>query len=300
MATLKLHQPIDMNALQAWDGTFPVVDSGHIRATDGVRTQDYFGSFQFTNGEVSGGVLTSTVAYQNGPYFEVTGLQANAATLAEYIGSFDINGALTEILKGDDTLIGSEGNDVLKGGGGNNTYDGGAGIDTVYYNAGKQSVSIPSSGNTYKVEHQGGTDILTNIERIDFGAGSILALDVKAGENAGSAYRIYQAAFDRKPDAAGLKFWVTKMDKGTSLAEVAMGFVTSNEFKAANPSQDSTTLINSYYQNVLHRAPDATGLQYWSNQMAIGVQATDVLVAFSESNENINNTAGELKNGIWM
>lgn len=300
MATLKLYQPIDMNALQAWDGTFPIADAGHIQATDGIRTQDYFGSFQFTNGEVSGGVLTSTAAYQNGLSYEVTGLNLDAKTMAEYIGNFDINGTLTEILKGDDTLIGSAGNDVLKGGAGNNMFDGGAGVDTVYYNGGKHDVSIPSSGNTYSVTHDGSTDTLTNIERIDFGPGSVLALDVKAGENAGSAYRLYQAAFDRKPDISGLKFWINALDTGTGLQQIAQGFVNSDEFKTLNPGKDPTSIINNLYQHVLHRDADAPGEQYWKSAMAEGMSANDVLVSFSESQENISNTAAALNSGLWL
>ena len=89
MATLKLHQPINMNTLQAWDGDFTVVASDRISVTDGFRTQDYFGNFQFANDEVSGGTLTSTVAYQNGLYYELTGLNADAATVAEYIGGLE-------------------------------------------------------------------------------------------------------------------------------------------------------------------------------------------------------------------
>jgi len=300
MATVKLYQPLDMTALQAWDGTFPIVDAGHIQATDGVRTQDYFGSFQFSNGEVSGGVLTSTVAYQNGAYYEVSGLNASAATMAEYINNFDIKGAMAELLKGDDTLIGSAGNDVLKGGAGNNTYDGGAGIDTVYYDAGKQSVSIPSSGSTYVVDHPGGTDTLNNIERIDFGAGSVLALDVRVGENAGSAYRLYQAAFDRKPDDSGLKYWIKDLDNGANLQQIAQGFVDSAEFKALNPGADNSSIINNLYQHVLHRSADAEGAQYWENAMANGMSTHEVLVSFSESQENISNTAAALNNGLWL
>ena len=300
MATLKLYQPINMNALQAWDGTFSIADAGHKQATDGIRTQDYFGSFQFTNGEVSGGVLTSTAAYQNGLSYEVTGLNLDAKTMAEYIGNFDINGTLTEILKGDDTLIGSAGNDVLKGGAGNNTFDGGGGVDTVYYNGGKHDVSIPSSGNTYSVTHDGSTDKLTNIERIDFGPGSVLALDVKAGENAGAAYRLYQAAFDRKPDISGLKFWINALDTGTGLQQIAQGFVNSDEFKTLNPGNDPTSIINNLYQHVLHRDADAPGEQYWKGAMAEGMSAHDVLVSFSESQENISNTATAPNSGLWL
>lgn len=303
MATLKLHQPINMNNLQAWDGEFPIVDSGHIRATDGVRTQDYFGSFQFTNGEVSGGTLISTAAYQNGLYYEVTDINANAATVAEYIGGFDFKGALNEVLKGNDTVIGSAGNDVIKSGAGNDTINGGAGIDTVQYNSKAGLIvtrTVDANGRAYAIKVDGKNDVVSNVERIGFGDGSTLAIDVEAGQNAGSAYRLYQAAFDRTPDKTGLKFWITQLDSGASLNQVATGFVNSNEFKAVNPGTDSSTLINSYYQHVLHRAPDATGLEYWSNAAANGMSAPEMLVSFSESQENISNTAAALDNGLWL
>ena len=300
MAILKLHQPINMNTLQAWDGDFPIVNAGQIRATDGIRTQDYFGNFQFDANGLSGGILTSTVAYHNGLYYEVTGLNIDAMIMEGYIGDFDFNGALNEILKGDDTIIGSAGDDLLKGGSGNDVYDGGTGIDTVYYSGAKGSAAVTPSGNGYTVATPGKVDTLINIERIQMGDGSVLALDVKAGENAGSAYRLYQAAFDRKPDAEGLNYWTHDLDIGHNIQQVAKGFVDSAEFKALNPSNDQNTLLNNFYLHVLHRDADAVGLKYWNDEMNNGMTASGVLVSFSESQENIGNVAAELGGGVWL
>ncbi|HEX8544795.1 MAG TPA: DUF4214 domain-containing protein [Pseudomonas sp.] len=300
MAILKLHQPIDMNTLQAWDGQFPIVNAGQIRATDGVRTQDYFGNFQFDADGLTGGTLTSTVAYQNGLYYEITGLNIDAMVMEGYIGDFDFNGALNEVLKGDDTLIGSAGNDLLKGGSGNDSYDGGSGIDTVYYGGAKGSAAVNASGNGYTVATPGKVDTLINVERVGMGDGSILALDVKAGEHAGSAYRLYQAAFDRKPDAAGLNYWTHDLDAGNNIQQVAKGFVDSAEFKALNPANDQNSVINNFYLHVLHRDADTAGLQYWNAEMSSGMTASQVLVSFSESQENIGNVAVEVSGGVWL
>ena len=300
MAILKLHQPINMNTLQAWDGDFPIVNAGQIRATDGIRTQDYFGNFQFDANGLSGGILTSTVAYHNGLYYEVTGLNIDAMIMEGYIGDFDLNGALNEILKGDDTIIGSAGDDLLKGGSGNDAYDGGTGIDTVYYSGAKGSVAVTPNGSGYTVATPGKVDTLINIERIQMGDGSLLALDVKVGENAGSAYRLYQAAFDRKPDTEGLNYWTHDLDIGHNIQQVAKGFVDSAEFKALNPNNDQSTLLNNFYLHVLHRDADAVGLKYWNDEMNNGMTASGVLVSFSESQENIGNVAAELQNGIWI
>ncbi|EPL9726796.1 TPA: DUF4214 domain-containing protein [Pseudomonas aeruginosa] len=300
MATLKLHQPINMTTLQAWDGEFPIADSTHIRATDGVRTQDYFGTFQYSNDDLSGGTLTSTVAYQNGLYYEVTDLNIDALTMAGYINDFDFKGALNEVLKGNDTLIGSDGNDVLTGGAGNDHFDGGAGQDTVAYSNGRANVTATAADGGYVLQMPGKTDTLVNIERASFGDGSTLALDVGQGQNAGSAYRLYQAAFDRKPDAGGLKYWINDLDNGATLQQVAKGFVDSAEFKQLTPATDNKSIINSFYQHVLHRDADEGGFKYWEDSMAQGMTASEMLVSFSESAENMNNAAADLNGGLWL
>ena len=300
MATLKLYQPINMNTLQAWDGEFTIVNSAQIRVTDGVKTQDYLGNFQFSADWLSGGTLTSTIAYQNGLYYAITGLNVDAMTVERYIDNFDFNGALNEVLKGNDTVIGSSGNDLIKSAGGNDTIDGGSGVDTVYYAGTKSNVSVTNNGSSFTVKANGKVDTLTNVERVGMSDGSVLALDVKAGENTGSAYRLYQAAFDRKPDAAGLKFWTGALDSGASATQVAQGFVSSEEFQTLNPDTDPTSLVNSYYQHVLHRPADAAGLAFWSDAMNHGTTSAQLLVSFSESQENINNTAADLNNGVWL
>lgn len=300
MAILKLYQPINMNTLQAWDGEFTIVNSAQIRVTDGVKTQDYLGSFQFNANGLSGGTLTSTVAYQNGLYYAVTGLNVDAMTMEGYINSFDFNGALNEVLKGNDTIIGSSGNDLIKGASGNDTIDGGAGVDTVYYAGNKSNVSVTNNGGSFTVKANGKVDTLTNVERVGMGDGSVLALDVKTGENSGSAYRLYQAAFDREPDTAGLNYWTKDLDAGNSLQQVSNGFTASAEFKNLNPGNDQNSIINNFYLHVLHRDAEAAGLQYWNDQMNQGLSASDMLVSFSESQENITNTAASLNNGVWL
>lgn len=300
MAAVKLHQPINMNSLPAWDGEFTIIEEGHIRATDGARSQDYFGLFKFGNDEITGGTLTSTVAYQNGLYYEITGLNADAVTTAKAIENFDIKAAMNELFKGNDTFTGSGGNDLFRASAGSDRYDGGAGIDTVWYSTGKGSVSVKTNGAGHTVSTAEKVDTLINIERIGFGDGSTLAIDTGAGENAGSAYRLYQAAFDRQPDTAGLNYWLKQLDSGTSLAQIAQGFVQSNEFKTLNPGNDPATLINNYYEHVLHRSADPTGFNYWSSAMANGMSSSDVLIAFSESNENISATSAVLNGGLWL
>lgn len=297
MATVTYSLPSFAINLNDWNGKLSQLSSSHYQLTDGFHKTDVYGSFNYNSTGVTSGTVTDMYWTQgSSPVLSMTGLKLDFLETA--------NASATKIeqmaFKGNDTFNGTIFNDGFYGYTGNDTFNGGGGRDTVFYDGAKSSIGVTANGTGFKVNTMGKVDILNNIERVSMGDGSVLALDVKAGDNAGSAYRIYQAAFDRKPDATGLNYWVKQMDGGASLAEVAMGFINSNEFKAANPSNDSTTLINSYYQHVLHRAPDDTGLAYWSNAMATGMQASDVLASFSESNENIKATAPELQNGVWM
>lgn len=137
----------------------------------------------------------------------------------------------------------------------------------------------------------GKTDTLVNIERASFGDGSTLALDVGQGQNAGSAYRLYQADFDRKPDTGGLKYWLDGLDTDLTLAQAAQLFVESSEFQKVNTDQSNTGMITSYYQHGLNREPDSGGLAYWENAMSQGeANAVYMLAAFSESAENVANS----------
>ena len=100
--------------------------------------------------------------------------------------------------------------------------------DTVLYqgNAADYQISFNPDGSIGVTGVQS-ADTLISIERVRFDDGA-LALDT--GGIAGQAYRIYQAAFDRTPDGAGLSYWIKAMDDGVSLIDVATGFVGSQEF----------------------------------------------------------------------
>ncbi len=318
MAVLTLHQPTDMTLVYAWDGDVPVSTPTHIRVTDGYRTQDYFGSFQYDAYGLAGGYVTSAASYEGGRLMmEASGFNLNALRLEQYVTT-DGQAALGYMLSGSDELYGSAGNDVLAGyGGGDRLYgregwdtlvsgtasdylDGGSGLDVARYE-GFSSAYTVSGGAGFKVSNAAGAvDTLVSVERLVFGDGSVLAIDVGKGENTGSAYRLYQAAFDRVPDDEGLAFWIAELDAGQSLLQIAEGFVRSPEFQALYPSQNNEEILNGYYLNVLDRAADQEGFDYWDRQMDNGMSAAEVLMWFSESPENIGNTSGALAQGIWL
>ncbi len=114
----------------------------------------------------------------------------------------------------------------------------------------------------------------------------------------GKAYRLYQAAFNRKPDQSGLGFWISAMSSGNTLDMVSAQFVESAEFKAKYGSVDDRQFVDLVYQNVLHRSPDQAGFDYWLDAMRKGLSRPDLLSFFSESQENKNNAAPEVRHGI--
>lgn len=132
--------------------------------------------------------------------------------------------------------------------------------------------------------------------RLDF-TDLTLAFDVDG--NAGQTYRLYRAAFNRKPDSGGIGFWIRGMDGGLAPQEMARAFMASAEFTGmygAAPTHEQ--VITALYANVLQRAPDAGGAAFWLGHLANGMPLADVLLAFSESPENKKQVAAEIELGI--
>lgn len=206
------------------------------------------------------------------------------------------------------TVFGRWSNDVFAGGGGwdsfwgnagNDAFVGGTGIDSAGYLGSKANFTISSANGIHTVMDKTGaegTDALIGVERLYFSDGNI-ALDVDG--NAGKAYRLYKSAFDRKPDEGGLGFQMQQLDYGASLSDVAQNFISSPEFAQTYGSLDNTKFVSQLYQNVLDRAPDASGLAFHTGNLASGASArASVLIGFSESPENQVAVIGSIQGGM--
>jgi hypothetical protein len=142
---------------------------------------------------------------------------------------------------------------------------------------------------------------LVGVERLGF-ADKAVALDTDGV--AGQAYRVYKAAFNRDPmagDTAGLGFWIDRMDNAMDLIEVSARFVDSNEFRSlygTNPTNEQ--FLTKLYQNVLGRQPEASGYNWWLNELNTNPQKTKakVLADFAESSENQTGVINLIGNGI--
>ncbi|HWJ93119.1 MAG TPA: DUF4214 domain-containing protein, partial [Telluria sp.] len=197
------------------------------------------------------------------------------------------------------TVQGTAGNNVFTATAGHHNIDGGAGIDTVSYLGSRANFTVTHDASGIVVSDKAGTlrDALVNVERVQF-SDVWLALDING--TAGQAFRLYQAAFDRAPDKAGLGYWIKMLDSGVTLKQVAAGFVASQEFAdmyGANASDSQ--FVSLLYQHVLHRPAEGAGYDFWIDALqASHAPREEVLGAFSESAENQAQVIGSIQDGM--
>jgi hypothetical protein len=196
-------------------------------------------------------------------------------------------------------VSGNAGADFFNVTAGTHAIDGGNGVDTASYHGARAAFQLAAGASGVTVTAADGTihDSLVNVERVQF---SDLSVAFDIGGTAGQAYRLYQAAFDRAPDQAGLGFWIKMMDNGQTLDQVSAGFVSSQEFNSlygANASDSQ--FVQALYQNVLHRQAESDGYDFWMAAIEEhGVSRAEVLSHFSESQENQAQVIGSIQDGI--
>jgi hypothetical protein len=107
--------------------------------------------------------------------------------------------------------------------------------------------------------------------------------------------RLYSAYFARLPDFGGYTFWTGRLRGGSSLKKVSDTFAASSEFQNKYGSLSNTAFVNLVYQNVLGRAPDAGGRNYWVGKLnARSISRGSVMLNFSESSENTRKMESEV------
>ena len=193
-------------------------------------------------------------------------------------GNYSFSAADSLAAVGDDIVTGTENADELLGLRGDDTIDGLGGIDAAEYLQ-NQEVYTLRLGSTIQIEDRSGTeglDTLRNIETLEFSNGefALSSFDDVANltaEEFSSFTEMYIAYFNRAPDAAGLMFWANAFATGTSLAEIAGFFADSPEAQALFPSDSpSAAFVEAIYTNVLGRASDPAGAEFWTGVLEAG------------------------------
>lgn len=193
---------------------------------------------------------------------------------------------------------GTAGDDRFVSTAANETFYGGAGSDSVAFAGARAGFAVGVATDGAVTVEGAGSDRLFSIEKLIFDDGT---LSFEGSGHAGQGFRLYQAAFDRTPDAQGLAFQVERLEHGTALTDVAAGFAASPEFAALYGSgADAEAIVERFYLNVLDRAGEAEGIAYHVARLEAGASVGDVLAGFSESPENVQATAPAIHDGIWL
>jgi subtilisin family serine protease len=265
--------------------------SGYVPNSDGGYTYYQDGGTSFAGPYVAG---LAALLFQQNP-------NASAREIIDkIIGGATISASPATAAAAGSLLTGSAQADRFQSTAANDSIDGGAGLDQVVFHGARANYTIARSGDQFIVTDKSGadgTDTLAGIERLVF-ADKNVALDISG--DGGQVYRLYQAAFGRMPDEGGLGYWLSARDSGMALVDIARQFMASKEavdLYGANAGNE--TLVNSVYQNVLHRAPDPAGHDFWVDTMNRGQNSAATLVtAFSDSAENVSNLVGVIGNGF--
>lgn len=170
---------------------------------------------------------------------------------------------------------------------------------------------FPGLREDYRISHFGEATAVTlksdEQQTVQVPADATLRFDdssaVFGKENsAARILRLYQAAFGRAPDAAGLRYWMGVLEQGEPLDAIAAAFAASAEYQGLygkTPTAEAT--VNNLYKNVLRREGDAAGFAYWLGVLNQGIAtAPQVLASFSESPENQKGTRDATENGVAL
>ena len=315
MADLTLSNPFSsFDAVPDWNWTRSAnTASGFTYTNASQQAITLTGTFVATAdpSAIKGTVTEVTLAQGGSEVFKATGLNLDAATLANLVDNVtDSHQTFAYLLGGNDTITGTSsadqlygygGNDIIVGGPGNDSIDGGAGIDTVRYTGSIADYKIERTAGGVSItdlKGNNGTDTLHSVERVEFSDKLLLPVDVNGAS--GQVVRLYQAALDRMPDAAGMSYWEAQMEKGSTLESLAQEFIKSTEYqKLYGSGHTNAELVGEYYQHILGRAGEKAGIDFWAGVLdshaATGAQ---VLAAISDSPENVQHSVTLIGNGV--
>lgn len=193
---------------------------------------------------------------------------------------------------GNDVLIGNSSANRLQGNGGANQLDGGDGIDTAVYTSAFRNYAVTSVDGGYRVASltvAGQVDTVINVERFEFSSGTVavnmaaLATDPLQSRYIELAQKFYVGYFGRPADANGLSNMVSQL-QGANVPTSSTGALVSaydtnatikslidsfgNSAESAALYQGSNrAFVTDIYNHLLGRAPDAEGLDFWTNAL---------------------------------
>ncbi|HYI60920.1 MAG TPA: DUF4214 domain-containing protein [Acidimicrobiales bacterium] len=102
--------------------------------------------------------------------------------------------------------------------------------------------------------------------------------------------RAYRALLGRAADLPGYDYWYGRLASGTSLETMASSFSNSSEFHGLYDGLTNGQFVDAIYQNILGRAPDTAGRNFWISELNGGRSRGSVALAVSRSSEYVHDT----------
>ncbi|QGZ41554.1 hemolysin type calcium-binding protein [Pseudoduganella flava] len=100
--------------------------------------------------------------------------------------------------------------------------------------------------------------------------------------------RLYDMAFGRSADEAGLNGWIAASENGMTATSIARAFAASPEAAALYGGTDDAAFVARLYETGLDRAASTAELARWTGMLAGGtLDRAGVLLALSESAEHV-------------
>jgi len=166
---------------------------------------------------------------------------------------------------GEDIIRASNGNDTLVGGAGNDALDGGDGVDTAVYFGAREQYAVTKTASGLSISSsEEGSDVLTNVERIQFKGGS-LAFDMGVAQHGGESVLLLGAVLGKQALTKSLVGQgISLFDSGYTMQQLStliMGFdIWGGLANPGHTTANTTQIANYLLTTVNGSAPDATTL----------------------------------------
>jgi hypothetical protein len=185
----------------------------------------------------------------------MTRLAGDPSSLRWFYGEFE--NAIGS--SGADRIVGNNLNNVISGGGSDDTLDGGSGIDTAVLSANRSNYAITKTNTSFTVKDNvgnDGTDLLTNVERLQF-LDDKVAIDMGATQSGGEAALLIgavlgKASLTNKATVGGL---LQFFDGGHTMHDAAVVLVNERIMDQLAGGSSTSAYVNLIYEAVVGQAP---------------------------------------------
>jgi len=229
--------------------------------------------------------------------FDVRAVKVEKVTTLSGTGALDVSSAGVDVSSAGvaDNLVGTsasefidggDGDDRLMGRGGDDVLDGGTGTNTVVYEGLARNFAISARADEHTANIRDrfgseGTDTLYQVQQVQFLDRTIDVTFLVKAASLGAAdfipiIDLYNAYLHRAPDASGLWYWASRFADGATLQGIASSLFASSEAALLRPpGQSIPAIVASAYTDILGRAGDQDGMNYWIGELQSGRLSQD-------------------------